>query len=296
MNSDAPAPETLCLPFDEASVAEGARLIRVAVATIYEAKGRPSFNPLIVHVDSRNMAESLANFCDTARILADAFWPGPLTIILPRRSAGGICDLATAGLETVALRMPDHPAMRTLIAASGVPLAAPSANRSGSISPTQAAHVIASLGGRIPLVIDAGPCRQGLESTIVQPVEGGCAILRPGPVTPAMIAAAGIAVVEVGRGEGITAPGQLASHYCPAKLLMLNVTAAALGSYLIGFGPMDCDANLSATGDLTEAAANLFALLHRADASDANAIAVAPIPQDGLGIAINDRLARAAVR
>jgi L-threonylcarbamoyladenylate synthase len=307
-----------CLPFDDAAVAEAARLILAgepvavptetvyglaadatnarAVAGIYEAKGRPSFNPLIVHVSDLTMAEAVAEFPPVARQLAEAFWPGALTLVLPRREGSSVCDLTTAGLPTVAVRMPAHPAMQALIRASGRPLAAPSANRSGAISPTTAAHVMASLAGRIPLVIDAGATAQGIESTIVRPEGEGVHILRHGPVTAEQIAAVGVRVLGEGDGSKIEAPGQLASHYCPDKPLRLNATEAQPGEYLIGFGPMACDANLSASGDLVEAAANLFAALHDADASMARSIAVAPVPHAGLGLAINDRLARAAVR
>jgi L-threonylcarbamoyladenylate synthase len=307
-----------CLPFDDAAVAEAARLILAgepvavptetvyglaadatnarAVAGIYEAKGRPSFNPLIVHVSDMAMAEVVAEFPPVARQLAEAFWPGALTLVLARRAGSSICDLATAGLATVAVRMPAHPAMQALIRASGRPLAAPSANRSGAISPTTAAHVMASLAGRIPLVIDAGATAQGIESTIVRPEGEGVHILRHGPVTVEQIAAAGVRVLGEGGSSKIEAPGQLASHYCPDKPLRLNAIEAQPGEYLIGFGPMACDANLSASGDLVEAAANLFAALHDADASPAQSIAVGPVPHAGLGLAINDRLARAAVR
>ncbi|CAN5230744.1 L-threonylcarbamoyladenylate synthase [soil metagenome] len=308
-----------CMPFDDAGVAEAARLIlggepvalpsetvyglaadatnARAVAAVYAAKGRPSFNPLIVHVASRAMAETIADFSPEAKRLADAFWPGPLTLILPRRDEGPVCDLVAAGLPTVAIRMPDHPAMRAVIEASGRPLAAPSANRSGSISPTRAEHVLASLGERIALVLDAGPTRAGIESTIAAASGSGIRVLRPGPITAQELArASGLPVAGGGAVNGIEAPGQLASHYRPEKPVRLNADSAGAGEYLIGFGPMACDVNLSRDESLVEAAANLFAALHRADASKASAIAVAPIPQQGIGVAINDRLARAAVR
>ncbi|HEX7820987.1 MAG TPA: L-threonylcarbamoyladenylate synthase [Sphingobium sp.] len=308
-----------CLPFDDAAVAEAARLILAgepvalpsetvyglaadatdarAVAAIYSAKGRPSFNPLIVHVADRAMAEDIVLFSPEAARLADAFWPGPLTLVLPRRPGGPVCDLVAAGLATVAIRMPSHPAMRAVIVVSGRPLAAPSANRSGSISPTRAEHVLASLGAHIPLVLDAGPTVAGIESTIVAPEAGAIRILRPGPVTEEQLAAAsGLPVTGAGTDKGIEAPGQLASHYCPDKPLRLAATGAEEGEYLIGFGAMRADFNLSEAGDLTEAAANLFAALHAADASAFRGIAVTSIPDEGIGIAINDRLARAAVR
>jgi L-threonylcarbamoyladenylate synthase len=318
MTIDQPSLQTRCLPFGEAAVVEAVRAIlggepvalpsetvyglaadatnARAVAAIYAAKGRPSFNPLIVHVADRAMAEAVADFPAAALVLADAFWPGPLTLVLPRRAGGPVCDLATSGLPTVAVRMPAHSAMRAVIAACGRPLAAPSANRSGAISPTSAAHVLASLGGRIGLVVDAGPTSQGIESTIVAVGVEGVRILRHGPITAEQLAATGVKIVS-GGGKGIEAPGQLASHYCPDKPLRLEAEVAAEeGEFLIGFGSMACDYNLSKAGDLVEAAANLFAALHLADASDASAIAVAPVPRVGIGEAINDRLARAAVR
>jgi L-threonylcarbamoyladenylate synthase len=310
MTVDQPPLQTRCLAFGEAAVGEAVRAILAgepvalpsetvyglaadatnarAVAAIYAAKGRPSFNPLIVHVADRAMAEAVADFPAAALVLADAFWPGPLTLVLPRRGGGPVCDLATAGLPTVAVRMPAHSAMRAVIAACGRPLAAPSANRSGAISP-------ASLGGRIGLVVDAGPTSQGIESTIVAVGAEGVRILRHGPITAEQLAATGVKIVS-GGGKGIEAPGQLASHYCPDKLLRLEAEVAAEGEFLIGFGSMACDYNLSEAGDLVEAAANLFAALHLADASEARAIAVAPVPRGGIGEAINDRLARAAVR
>jgi len=310
--------ETRCLPFGEGALTLAVRTLLAgepvalpsetvyglaadatnarAVAAIYAAKGRPSFNPLIVHVVDRAMAEAVADFSPEARRLADAFWPGPLTLVLPRRADGPVCDLATAGLPTVALRMPDHSAMRAVIAACGRPLAAPSANRSGSISPTSATHVLASLGGRIPLIIDGGPTTEGIESTIVALGTDGIRILRPGPITAEQLSATGAAILSGGADEAIEAPGQLASHYCPDKPLRLEAKSAADGEFLIGFGAMASDYNLSEAGDLVEAAANLFAALHEADSSDARSIAVAAVPNVGIGVAINDRLARAAVR
>lgn len=257
-----------------------------AVARIYAAKGRPSFNPLIVHVPDLAAAERIALFDDTARGLAARYWPGPLTLVLPLKADSGIASLVTAGLSTIALRVPAHPAMQALLAATGKPLAAPSANASGSISPTAAAHVLKSLGGRIPLIIDAGPTSVGLESTIVAvAADGTLRLLRPGPVDLGLSLAA---------PSTIEAPGQLASHYAPAKPLRLNAIGAEPDEWLIGFGSVQGDDTLSASGDLAEAAANLFKALHDADASDRPRIAVAPIPQSGLGLAINDRLARAA--
>lgn len=265
-----------------------------AVARIYAAKGRPSFNPLIVHVHDIAMARAIADFPPLAQQLADRFWPGPLTLVLPMKADAGIAALATAGLDTIALRCPAHPAMRDLIRESGRPLAAPSANASGSISPTRAAHVMASLGGRIPLILDAGPTERGLESTIAAPGEDKIRLLRPGPVTADMLADATGLPVARASGERIESPGQLLSHYAPAKPLRLDARSAGAGEYMIGFGAMPCDFNLSESGDLAQAAARLFDALHRADASAAAAIAVAPVPEEGLGLAINDRLKRAA--
>lgn len=310
------APNPRILPYGEAAIADAAAIIAAggcvatptetvyglaadatnaeAVAGIYAAKGRPSFNPLIVHVADRRAAEAIAMFDRDARALADAFWPGPLTLVLPLRPDAPIAGLVTAGLSTVAIRVPQHRAMQALLAATGKPLAAPSANASGSISPTRAAHVAASLAGRIPLIIDDGATSGGIESTIVA-VGPQPRLLRPGPVSAAEIER------EIGRwlggaGEAIEAPGQLASHYAPCKPLRLNATEAQDGEWLIGFGAVTGDDTLSATGDLTQAAARLFDALHRADASDRPAIAVAPVPADGIGLAINDRLKRAATR
>ncbi|MBJ7377597.1 L-threonylcarbamoyladenylate synthase [Sphingobium sp.] len=265
-----------------------------AVAAVYSAKGRPSFNPLIVHVADRAMAERLADFSALAGLLADHFWPGPLTLVLPVRSDSGLSPLVTAGLPTVALRLPAHPAMRALIRESGCPLAAPSANRSGSISPTCAEHVLASLGGKIRMILDEGPTSEGLESTIAAPAEDRVRLLRPGPVTAAMLEqATGLPVMMTDDGK-IEAPGQLESHYAPSKPVRLNALRAEKDEYLIGFGLMPCHINLSQEADLREAAAHLFAALHVADASAAARIAVAPIPNEGIGAAINDRLRRAA--
>ena len=298
---------TKILPFDDDSIAEAARLIlagdAVAVATetvyglaadatnaqavarIYEAKGRPSFNPLIVHVPDLAAAERIGVFDDDARALAERHWPGPLTLVVPLRAEAEIASIVTAGQPTIGLRVPAHPAMQALLRATGRPLAAPSANASGAISPTRAEHVLASLGGRIPLIIDAGPTERGIESTIVAATGGSLRLLRPGPIA---------IDAEMAAGERIEAPGQLASHTAPAKPLRLGATDAAADEYLIGFGVIAGDESLSPSGDLIEAAARLFDLLHRADASARPRIAVAPVPDDGLGAAINDRLRRAA--
>ncbi|MEM9870950.1 MAG: L-threonylcarbamoyladenylate synthase [Pseudomonadota bacterium] len=260
-----------------------------AVAGIYAAKGRPSFNPLIVHVADMAHAERIAVFDGRARELAAAFWPGPFTLVLPLRDGHGIASLVTAGLDTVALRVPAHPLARALLHRFGGPLAAPSANPSGAISPTTAAHVTAGLGGRIAAVIDGGACAVGLESTIL----GGdpLTLLRPGGVPTADIEA--LTGPLASAGPQITAPGQLVSHYAPGASVRLDATTARRGEVLLGFGPMPCDLNLSETGDLTEAATRLFDALHVLDATG-HPIAVAPIPDTGLGAAINDRLRRAA--
>lgn len=260
-----------------------------AVAGIYAAKGRPSFNPLIVHVADLAAAERLAMFDDDARMLATLFWPGPLTLVLPLRDGAPIASLVTAGLTTVAIRVPRHRAMQGLIAAAARPLAAPSANASNGISPTRAAHVATSLGTRVPLILDDGATEAGLESTII----AGRTVLRPGPITAADLP---FATTPYIKESAITAPGQLATHYAPRKPLRLEAAAARPGEWLIGFGAIAGDDTLSASGDLREAAARLFDALHRADASDRTGIAVAPVPRDGLGEAINDRLGRAAHR
>ncbi|KPL69064.1 translation factor Sua5 [Erythrobacter sp. SG61-1L] len=265
-----------------------------AVASIYRAKGRPDFNPLIVHVASRELAESLAVLDSRARELADRFWPGPLTMVLPLREDAQIAPAVTAGLPTIALRMPAHPAMQALLAQTGLPLAAPSANRSGAVSPTDAGHVVASLGGRIDAVVDGGACERGLESTIVAlRADGTWQLLRPGPIEESRISAI------LGRPHDVTsakveAPGQLAQHYSPGKPLRLEAQDSASDEFMIGFGDVAGDCTLSASGDLAEAAARLYACLHLAAASSKPRIAVAKLPHDGIGAAIGDRLARAA--
>lgn len=265
-----------------------------AVAGIYAAKGRPSFNPLIVHVADLAAAEKLALFDDRGRVLAGRYWPGPLTLVLPNRQGSGIANLVTAGLDTIAIRVPAHRAMQALLAATGKPLAAPSANASGTISPTRAAHVLASLDGRIAAILDDGTSEAGIESTIIGLV-GEPRLLRPGPISPRAIETVlGVALGDA--GDAVTAPGQLAGHYAPRKPLRLNATRANKGEWLIGFGEIVGNDSLSVTGNLVEAAARLFDALHRADATGATSIAVAPIPANDIGAAINDRLARAAVR
>ena len=264
-----------------------------AVARIYEAKGRPDFNPLIVHVRDLGHAEEIGVFSDAARSAALAYWPGPLTLVVPLREEGAIASSVTAGLPTIAIRCPEHPAMRDLLAATGKPLAAPSANASGGISPTSADHVVKTLEGRIPLVIDAGATRLGLESTIVSFASDTMGLLRPGPIPFEEIAA--LAHLSPGTASGeIEAPGQLPSHYAPSKPLRLDAQAAEPDEWLIGFGSVTGHDSLSRKGDLQEAAARLFHALHRAEAQSAHRIAVAPIPKHGIGIAINDRLSRAA--
>jgi L-threonylcarbamoyladenylate synthase len=266
-----------------------------AVAAIYRAKGRPDFNPLIVHVADVAGAQALAVLDARAQALAAAFWPGALTMVLPRSADAGLADAVTAGLPTVALRCPAHPVVRAVLERSGLPLAGPSANRSGGVSPTEAAHVAASLAGRIGLVIDGGRCDQGLESTIVAlRAGGGWQILRPGPITGDAIAA--VLGEEELRGEstGIEAPGQMTSHYAPGKPVRLNASEAEADEFHIGFGAVGGDLNLSPTGDLAEAAANLYAALHACAVAPQPRVAVAPIPQEGIGAAMNDRLRRAA--
>ena len=266
-----------------------------AVAGIYAAKGRPSFNPLIVHVPDLAAAEKIAGFDDAARALGEALWPGPLTLVLPLRDDAGIASLVTAGLSTIAIRVPAHRAMQGLLAATGKPLAAPSANASGSISPTRAAHVERSLNGRIPLILDDGPTQAGVESTILALTPGQAPrLLRPGPIPAERIAELLGVMPQIPTGGSIEAPGQLASHYAPGKPLRLNADSRASDEWLIGFGAIEGDDTLSDTGDPVEAAARLFDCLHRADQAAAATIAVAPVPATGIGAAINDRLARAA--
>ncbi len=267
-----------------------------AVAAIYRAKGRPDFNPLIVHVAGLEQAEKLALFDARARGLARHFWPGALTLVLPLRDGAGIAPAVTAGLPTVALRCPAHPIMQSLISATGLPLAAPSANRSGGVSPTCAEHVAASLGSKVELILDGGACQAGIESTIIALREGGdWQVLRPGPISVAELSAMlGSAPAADAGSSGIEAPGQLASHYAPGKPLRLGVTEAAADEFHIGFGAIAGDRCLSASGDLAEAAAQLYAALHEAAASPRLRIAAAPVPDEGIGLAINDRLRRAA--
>jgi L-threonylcarbamoyladenylate synthase len=306
------------MPYEPKSVADAAALLRSgklcafptetvyglgadatdadAVLSIYETKGRPRFNPLIIHCADLAMAETLAEFSPLARRLA-ALWPGSLTLVLPARAGNGLADVATAGLDSVAIRIPDHALALELIAAVGRPLAAPSANPSGRLSPTTAEQVRRGFAGKVP-VLDGGPCRAGVESTIIR-VEGERLVqLRAGAVAREEIERKLDVTIELAEKDAdVAAPGMLASHYAPNALMRLN-TAPRAGEAFLAFGdvpdfggPMR---NLSATGDLHEAARNLFSMLHELDAAGAGMIAVAPIPETGLGEAINDRLARAA--
>ena len=273
-----------------------------AVAGIFLAKGRPRFNPLIVHVASADAARAIGVFDEAADQLAAAFWPGPLTLVVPRRESAGISDLATAGLATVAIRVPTHPAAQALLAACGRPLAAPSANRSGHVSPTTAEHVAADLGSAVGAILDAGATPVGLESTIVGLAGGVPTLLRPGGLAREKIEAVlgrPLARPAAAGENAPQAPGMLASHYAPAARLRLDATSVRPGEALLAFGLPEpagepvAKVNLSAKGDLVEAAAGLFAGLRTLDAV-ADAIAVGPIPEEGLGEAINDRLRRAA--
>lgn len=261
-----------------------------AVARIYAAKRRPSFNPLIVHVTGLSMAQDLVEISHAALDLMARFWPGPLTLVLPRRAGATVSSLVSAGLPTLAIRCPAHPATQAVIEQLERPIAAPSANASGRISPTRAAHVVESLGGHIPLVLDGGSSRAGLESTIVAVDGNDLRLLRPGAISAEQLGE----MLGPADPSAITAPGQLASHYAPTQPVRLEAATATPEEYHIGFGPVAGDRSLSPRGDLTEAAANLFDALHAAQASGRSAIAVAPIPNAGLGIAINDRLRRAA--
>ncbi len=288
-----------------------------AVARLYEAKGRPRFNPLIAHVESLDAALRLVNLSMEQRRLADAFWPGPLTLVAPRRAAPGrdpsapaVCDLARAGLDTLAVRVPASPVAHALLAAAGIPVAAPSANVSGRPSPTEAAHVAVDLADRVDIILDDGPCRHGLESTIVGlDAHGRPALLRPGAITRRDLESVlGEPIPDLATGgtptdpASPTAPGQLASHYAPDVALRLDAEAVEPGEGLLAFGPVPAPmlkaaaavVNLSPAGDLREAAAGLFAALRALDSAGPSRFAVMPIPSEGLGEAIRDRLARAA--
>jgi L-threonylcarbamoyladenylate synthase len=319
---------TRVLRADDASVADAARVLAAgglvafptetvyglgadatngrAVARLYDAKGRPAFNPLIAHVVDRETARALARFNADAERLAAGFWPGPLTLVLPKAAGCPVAELATAGLDTIAVRVPDHKVARAILNVFGKPVVAPSANRSGHVSPTKAEHVQADLSERIDLIIDGGAAPVGVESTIVACLDKPV-LLRPGGVPRAAIERTlGLeleaAAVEASGDDAPLAPGMLASHYAPRTRLRLNASRIAPGEALLAFGSGRVEGsersktmlNLSARGDLVEAAANLFSHLRALDAAGGTAIAVMPIPPDGLGEAINDRLARAA--
>ena len=314
-----PAIATKTLTSDDAGIASAASLLRagalvafptetvyglggdagsdLAVAAIFAAKGRPRFNPLIVHLPDVASVRRLGVMDARAEMLAAAFWPGPLTLVLPLREGAGLSALVTAGLGSVALRVPAHPVAQALLRATGIPLAAPSANPSGRVSPTRAAHVLAGLAGRIAAVLDGGDCAVGVESTIVGLTGAQAALLRPGGVpVEALEAVLGAALMQGGDAVKPNAPGQLASHYAPRARLRLGAVAALPGEVLVGFGVVKGALSLSDCGDLVQAAAALFGTLREADAlaGAEGAIAFAPVPEIGLGRAINDRLRRAA--
>jgi L-threonylcarbamoyladenylate synthase len=274
-----------------------------AVAAIFAAKGRPQFNPLISHVLDAAAAQKLVRWNDTADKLAARFWPGPLTLVLPRAKGSTIALLATAGLDTAAVRAPSHPVAQALIRAAGRPLAAPSANRSGAVSPTRAEHVAESLGDRVTMIVDGGPCLVGIESTVLDLMTTTPTLLRPGGATreaiEAVIGAVALSDAVPSGDSARKSPGQLASHYAPERPIRLNATSAAADEGLLAFGPCVpagalLTVNLSRAGELAEAAANLFAMLRALDRPGISRIAVMPIPETGLGLAINDRLRRAA--
>lgn len=283
--------ELVALPTETVYGLGGNALSDMAVAKIFETKGRPSFNPLIIHVASLEEAMRYATFSDAATAIAKKFWPGPLTLVLPRKRGCAISLLASAGLDTLAIRVPAHPVAQALLQESGLPIAAPSANRSGRLSPTHAEHVREELGNDI-FILDGGACEFGIESTVLDMNGDTPAILRPGAIIAERLPS------SLGReqGEGkLKSPGQLESHYAPNKPLRLNATEAWAGEVLLAFGAhATAETNLSPTGNLREAAANLFSMLRKLDASAATSIAVMPIPNAGLGVAINDRLTRAA--
>ncbi len=269
-----------------------------AVAAIFAAKGRPRFNPLIVHVPDLAAAEALVDFSHIARALADAFWPGPLTLVMPRRRDCPVSLLCSAGLDSLAIRVPRHPLARRLMEAAGRPLAAPSANRSGRVSPTEAAHVREELGARVAMVLEGGACEVGLESSVLDVSGDAPALLRAGGLPREALEGITGPLALQQPGATLKSPGQLRSHYAPALPLRLNASTVSADEGLLAFGQALSGAarteNLSAVGDLTEAAARLFAALRRLDRPDLRAIAAMPIPDHGLGEAINDRLRRAA--
>jgi len=269
-----------------------------AVARIYEAKGRPSFNPLIVHMSSLSEVDSYALLNDQAVALANAFWPGPLTLVLKRNHDCRLSLLVSAGLDTVAVRIPAHPVAQSLLTAAKLPIAAPSANRSGRISPTQASHVQEELADKVAMILDGGSCVVGIESTVLDLSGDMPVILRPGSITKTQLSDVIGTLKAAEHHSDIRGPGMLESHYAPSKPLRLNATDIKSGEALLAFSSpvkgAQCVENLSDSGDLREAAANLFRMLRKLDASRAQSIAVMPIPEEGLGIAINDRLKRAA--
>lgn len=295
------AGEVVAIPTETVYGLAGDATNGLAVAKIFEAKGRPRFNPLIAHVASLEMAQRVGRFDPLSRKLAETFWPGPLTLVLPLQPDTDIHPLVTAGLDTIALRMP-RGFGAALIGRLGRPLAAPSANSSGRISPTSAQAVQSDLGGKIRLIVDAGSTAVGLESTIVKVGQDSLRLLRPGGVPASEIEAAAGMPLERGGGDGIQAPGMMASHYAPGAAVRLNARSVGKGEALLAFGPDRAKGweeavamrNLSPAGDLREAAANLFSFLRELDDSGASSIAVEPVPVDGLGEAINDRLTRAA--
>ncbi len=268
-----------------------------AVAAIFAAKGRPHFNPLIVHLAEPTQAERYVHMTEAGRLLARAFWPGGLTLVLPRRMDSTVSLLASAGLDTIAIRVPAHDVAHRLLVAADRPVAAPSANRSGSVTATTAAHVVESFGIEVALVLDGGPCRIGLESTVVDVTGDIPILLRPGAITAeALMAVAGHLAAPEGLGGPLRSPGMLERHYAPSKPPRLNAVKAEAGETLLAFGTNAPKGalNLSPSGDLREAAANLFAMLRALDQPSSGRIAVMSIPEEGLGRAINDRLRRAA--
>lgn len=270
-----------------------------AVAKIFSAKNRPSFNPLIVHLPSIEMVEKYVELSPLARSLSEAFWPGPFTMVLPLKKESGISKLITAGLKTVAIRVPTHPVARQLLTEFNGPIAAPSANKSGHISPTTAQHVDEEFGNELGMIIDGGACDNGIESTIVKVENNQLILLRPGNITKEMIEEKLKTNIETDNKptDNPIAPGQLKSHYAPNAKIRLNVSNPNNNEAYLAFGnkqSIDNMLNLSQNGNLEEAASNLFSMMRALDKLDINTIAVAPIPKSGLGIAINDRLERAA--
>jgi len=314
----------LLLPVNDESIARAAALLRAgkivafptetvyglgadatngqAVASVYEAKGRPSFNPLIVHVASTGSLDKLVEWSDAAGLLAEKFWPGPLTLVLPRKKDAPVSLLVSAGLDTLAVRIPAHPHALKLLQNVDLPIAAPSANASGKISATTPQHVAESLGEAVDLILDGGRSPIGLESTVVSLLASEPVVLRPGAVTQEQLEEAlgcKVSFSPLAKGEKPQSPGRLESHYAPALPVRLNVQRPDAAEAFLGFGPKSVEAgaaylNLSPQGSLSEAAANLFAMLRAMDKPDYSCIAVAPIPEVGLGVAINDRLRRAA--